>query len=533
MKRAVLLTAALAAAACAAWAVGWAVERAVGQEDAEKPPRIVQTQTAERGRIAKTLEWSGTIEPRAAVFAMPKTSGEIVEIAAEVGDRVEAGDLLASIDDETLKLAAKQAEAQYAAARIAHEQTLALAQTRAQALLDDARARAASARKALEQMQKIGRRAVQLKAASAQAALDAAEAGLAKLKSGAREEAREQARSAEASAEASMAQAKNALQRAERLYQNGALSEQDRESAQTAFEVAKARRDSAAEAARELDNGPRAEDVDAMTAQAAQARALLDMALLEVDAQSWDADIEAARTALQIAQSAERVAAAQDAALSWQAEIETARANKALAEARWELAQKQWRDAAIVAPIAGVVSERRAERGGFVSPAAPAFEIMDVETVKAAVDVIDADLAGVSLGMRVWIEPAGAAEPVEGFVFMISPKANRTTRSTRVEIAASNRSGALRPGMFAAVKAEAEVREDAVVIPLAAVTRDSTSGDSVFLVEDGYARRRSIRLGLRDGDRVEAAEGLKGGEELVVAGQQSLSDGEPVSAQRR
>lgn len=516
MKRALAVVLAVAAAV------------AVGQEGAQErqetaPPRLVQTETVERGRIEKRLDWSGTIEARSAVLVMPKVAGEIVELAVEVGDKVEKGHLLAAVEDETLRLAAKQAEAKYAAARIAHEQAQALARTRAQARVADAQAAAEAARKALETAEKIGKRTAQLKAAQAQAALDAAQAGLNKLKAGARSEEREQARSALSLAEANLKLAEKAYGRAQRLFDEGALSERDREAAETAFDVARARRDTASEALNAIENGARLEDIDAMQAQAAQAQAALDLAMTQINAETWETDLQAAKTALQLAESGEKIALAQENALSWKAEIDTARANRALAEASWELAKKQWMDAVIAAPIAGVVSERRAELGGVASPSSPVFEIMDIQTVKAVVDVIDADLPSVSLGMRVQISAVGAPSPVEGHVYVIPPKLNPVTRSARVEIVASNKAGALRPGMFASVSAAVEERVDAVVVPLSAVV-----DGAVFVSQEGIAVRRQVLLGLRDGDRVEVTEGLNGGELLIVAGQRRLSDGDPV-----
>ncbi len=516
MKRALAVLLAVAAAAV------------VGQENSQTDqtilqPRLVQTETVRRERIDKRLEWSGTIEARSAVLVMPKVAGEIVELAVEVGDRVEKGHLLAAVDDETLRLAAKQAEAQYAAARIAHEQTQALARTRAEARAADARASAEAARKALETATKIGKRTVQLKAAQAQAALDAAQASLDKLKAGARSEEREQARSALSLAEANLKQAEKAYGRARRLFDEGALSERDREAAETAFDVARARRDTASEALNAIENGARFEDVDAMQAQAAQAQAALDLAMTQVNAETWETDLQAARTALQLAESGEKIAFAQENALSWKAEIDTALANRALAEARWKLANKQWLDAVVAAPISGVVSERRVELGGIASPASPAFEIMDVQTVKAVVDVIDADLPSVSLGMRVQITAVGAPSPVEGHVYVIPPKLNPVTRSARIEIVASNKTGALRPGMFASVSAAVDERVDAVVISISAVV-----DGAVFVSEEGIAVRRQVQLGLRDGDRVEVTEGLNGGELLIVAGQRRILEGEAV-----
>jgi membrane fusion protein (multidrug efflux system) len=50
----------------------------------------------------------------------------------------------------------------------------------------------------------------------------------------------------------------------------------------------------------------------------------------------------------------------------------------------------------------------------------------------------------------------------------------------------------------------------------------------VFVVADGRAQRRAVRLGLADGDRVQVLDGLAEGDQVVVVGQNTLTDGAAV-----
>jgi RND family efflux transporter MFP subunit len=67
------------------------------------------------------------------------------------------------------------------------------------------------------------------------------------------------------------------------------------------------------------------------------------------------------------------------------------------------------------------------------------------------------------------------------------------------------------------------------MVPLSAV-RSEGGERYVFVVEDGFARRRRIEIGASAGDRVEVAAGLRSGEAVIVAGPLAVKDGAPVRA---
>jgi membrane fusion protein (multidrug efflux system) len=55
---------------------------------------------------------------------------------------------------------------------------------------------------------------------------------------------------------------------------------------------------------------------------------------------------------------------------------------------------------------------------------------------------------------------------------------------------------------------------------------------TVYLVVDGKALRRTVRIGQRTPGRVEIVEGLQVGDEVVTAGQMKLFDGAAVRTVR-
>lgn len=84
--------------------------------DGSKPAVPYETAVVERGDLAVVVEASGTIEPISSVEVKSKASGEILELGAEIGDSVAAGELLVRIDPRTPRNHVAQTEAAVAAA---------------------------------------------------------------------------------------------------------------------------------------------------------------------------------------------------------------------------------------------------------------------------------------------------------------------------------------------------------------------------------------------------------------------------------
>ncbi len=84
-----------------------------------------------------------------------------------------------------------------------------------------------------------------------------------------------------------------------------------------------------------------------------------------------------------------------------------------------------------------------------------------------------------------------------------------------------------RPGMSAVVDLQVRTAQDAIAVPAAAVVR-ADGRDAVFVVEQGRAIRREVRLGAVGEDLVEVVAGLEPGTRVVVRDADRLRDGEAV-----
>jgi len=85
-----------------------------------------------------------------------------------------------------------------------------------------------------------------------------------------------------------------------------------------------------------------------------------------------------------------------------------------------------------------------------------------------------------------------------------------------------------RPGMSAVVDLQVRTARDVVAVPAPAVFRDGRR-DAVWVVKNGIARKRLVRLGAQGQSRVEVLEGIAEGERLVVRGADRVREGQRVT----
>ena len=118
----------------------------------------------------------------------------------------------------------------------------------------------------------------------------------------------------------------------------------------------------------------------------------------------------------------------------------------------------------------------------------------------------------------------------EGRVIELGPAVESESRSGKVRIAV-NAGGKLKAGMFAEGEILTGVEQRAIIIPATAVQRDDRSAkDSVvFVVENGKAAKRPVRIGRERDSRLEIVSGLKDGDLIVAEQSIEIADGVKVS----
>ncbi|GFE81673.1 MexH family multidrug efflux RND transporter periplasmic adaptor subunit [Steroidobacter agaridevorans] len=199
-------------------------------------------------------------------------------------------------------------------------------------------------------------------------------------------------------------------------------------------------------------------------------------------------------------------------------------------QARVDVAKARLADTIIRASFDGKTGFRRVSVGSLVSPGTVITTLDDTSVIKLDFTVAETYLYALAKGLPVTATTAGLpGREFNGKVSQIDSRVDPVSRSIAVRAELPNAKGELRPGMFMTVKLQGEVSPALLVSESAIVPEQGRV--FVFVVENGEATRREVKLGKRRPGVVEIVEGLKEHERVVIEGTQNLRDGGPVREQ--
>jgi membrane fusion protein (multidrug efflux system) len=202
------------------------------------------------------------------------------------------------------------------------------------------------------------------------------------------------------------------------------------------------------------------------------------------------------------------------------------------AESRLVAARARLADTVIRAPFAGRTGFRRVSLGGLVNPGTVITTLDDSSVIKLEFTVPQAFLADLAPGLEVEARADGLGERVfSGRVTTIDSRIDPVTRALAVRAELPNADGALRPGLFMGVRLRGKP-VDTLLIPEEALVPEE-GRNFVFVVEDGKAVQREVRIGGREPGSVAIIDGLTGNESVIVEGTQRIRNGGSVAAEPR
>jgi HlyD family secretion protein len=201
----------------------------------------------------------------------------------------------------------------------------------------------------------------------------------------------------------------------------------------------------------------------------------------------------------------------------------------AAAQAQLAVAQAELARASIRSPIGGVVTRRAVNDGETVDPATPVFDVIEASSLDLIANLPAEYLERIKTGnlALVRVEPFPGRE-FKGGVVQVAPSVDAQTNTVAVRLRLPNPAGELKAGLFASARIAVEIHANALNVPEAALV---VEGDEAFLFvprEDATVEKRRVTVGIRDGGRVEIAEGLKESERVVTTGAFGLSDGAKI-----
>jgi HlyD family secretion protein len=206
-------------------------------------------------------------------------------------------------------------------------------------------------------------------------------------------------------------------------------------------------------------------------------------------------------------------------------------------------AQTQLDNTLIKAPVTGTILDRNVEKGEFITTGfvgdkgAKGYIVTmaDLNDLQVELDISQNDFPKLGSQQKGTVTTdAYPDKKYQGFIEQVSPEADRAKATVQVKVKVLNPDDYLRPDMNATVSFYNEVQPEPnsatkriIVIPPGAV-----QNGSVFVVVNGRARKRPVTTDGNSEKGVLIANGLIGGEDLIVSPPANLKDGQKVEVKQ-
>ncbi|MCE9559238.1 MAG: efflux RND transporter periplasmic adaptor subunit [Armatimonadetes bacterium] len=487
-----------------------------------------------KGELMRSISATGQLVALTSVDVKSKAGGKVVKLYVEEGALVKKGDLIAEIDPTDTKAAFDQAQADYdaSAARADSARYNSDLQNRSsESAVREAEVNLEVSRVRLRRAESQNNAQPALTNASlgtAGAQLKSAEADLRQLQNVTIPQLRRDAQAQVNRSRVDLENAQAEVRRTRELYTVGYSARNEVEKAEGQLAAAQASFDTVSQKLSTLEKQIEA-DLSAQKARVQQAREGANSAKAsgnQVDLAKIS--LEEARKAVQQAEIA--LKQARDARIQDRVrESEIRQAQSSIVRSRVSLsnAKVQLESTTVTAPRDGVVTLKYLEEGTIIPPGTSTFsqgtslvQISDTTTMYVECAVDEADIAQVKEGqdVKIIIEAYPGID-VMGKVTRINPAAatanNITAIKVRVAVEPTNKV-VLKPGMNANCEFITLAKKGVLTAPMQAIKRDD-QGSYVMLKDKVKPVRREVKTGAMGNDSIEVLEGLKEGEEVVVA----------------
>jgi RND family efflux transporter MFP subunit len=204
------------------------------------------------------------------------------------------------------------------------------------------------------------------------------------------------------------------------------------------------------------------------------------------------------------------------------------------AQSSFEIAKKNVSDTRLYSPISGFISEKNVEVGNNVMPGSPVVKVVIVDNVKVVVSVPETEISKVNIGEPIEIiVPALNNQTFVGRIREKSVTANSLSRSYEVKAEISNPGNSLLPGMLCTLYLSGQGEKSSkILLPRRIVQLDSDNRSFVWTNENGKAVRKYVEVGEFVGDNVSVESGLDEGDQVVIEGQQKISDNMKITVKK-
>jgi membrane fusion protein, multidrug efflux system len=216
------------------------------------------------------------------------------------------------------------------------------------------------------------------------------------------------------------------------------------------------------------------------------------------------------------------------------ATLEAARAQLKSTQAQLSTSKLGMREAALTAPLSGIVGKRSVLPGEKVAAEQEIVTVVDLSTLELVGSVGTHQVSALKPGQAVQVKVEGQSTAVIGRLDRIAPTAEAGTRGIRVVVALSNPGEVFRAGQYASAVVQLDDSAQRLTIPITALAQASGQ-DYVWVIEGAADKRalmrKTVTTGRRDAatGRVEVVLGLSAEAQLLAARFDNLREGRLAS----
>jgi multidrug efflux pump subunit AcrA (membrane-fusion protein) len=221
---------------------------------------------------------------------------------------------------------------------------------------------------------------------------------------------------------------------------------------------------------------------------------------------------------------------------SGEASIETAKASIETSKASLEAQkvtlanyQDNLKNTIITAPISGVISDKSLDIGQMASQGSTFAKINDISSIYATIQVPQEKINSVKMGQEATVTIDGSDRTYSGTVQNIDLSADTTSRVFNVKVKIDNSDKSLLPGIFAKVELASTETTKIITVPINTLVGNEGSY-SVFINNNGTAKKQQVTIGETDENNVEIVSGLQDGDEVICTNISTLQDGNNIDA---
>lgn len=188
-------------------------------------------------------------------------------------------------------------------------------------------------------------------------------------------------------------------------------------------------------------------------------------------------------------------------------------------------------DMSIHSPIDGTIGYRNAEVGEWATVGQKLLTVVDNSHLYLDCLVAEQDIGVLEKGMNLYVSIDSLGQSTKGQIIYISPSFDEGSHSYRVRLELDPLGGMVRGGMFGRTTVEATERRDTFYVPKEAVVDDNGKKSVFLINSEGKAEKTPVTLGLSNDEDMEITSGINTGDVVAVTNVAKLRTGMEVEVE--